>query len=49
MRFYSEGNEIDDKLLVKDITDGICVYLADAESVEIIGNIHDNPELMKGE
>lgn len=41
--------EIDTKKAIKSITDEICVHLGDFESVEIIGNIHDNPELLKGD
>ncbi len=42
---YYEGNE---KVVVEDIADGICVFLGEVELLEIIGNIHDNPELLEG-
>ena len=38
--------ECDEIIVVKDITDGICVYMEAAEYMEVIGNIHDNPELL---
>lgn len=47
---FAQGyHEIDKNIVVKDITDGICVYLGEVETMESVGNIYDNPELLKGE
>ncbi|MDE6780955.1 MAG: YopX family protein [Ruminococcus sp.] len=43
--FYQGYHEIDENIVVKDITD--CVYFGEVELLEVIGNIHDNPELME--
>lgn len=39
--------ECDEIIVIKDITDGICVYMEAAEYMEVIGNIHDNPEMLE--
>ena len=45
---FAQGyHEIDKNIVVKDITDGICVYLGEVETMESVGNIYDNPELLK--
>lgn len=41
--------EVDDQVVVKDITDGVCKCLGAVEFLEVIGNIYDNPELMEGD
>ncbi|MDE6425592.1 MAG: YopX family protein [Ruminococcus sp.] len=44
---YYSFHEADEIIIVKDITDGVCIYFGAVESLEVIGNIHDNPELME--
>lgn len=44
--FFHGFHEIDHYELVNDITDGICIYLGEVESVEVIGNIYENKELI---
>ncbi len=44
---YDGVYECDEIIVVKDITDGICVYMEAAEYMEVIGNIHDNPEMLE--
>lgn len=47
---YFQGyHEINKTIVIKDVTDVNCIYLAEVESVEVIGNIHDDPELLEGE
>lgn len=44
---YDGFYECDEIIVVKDITDGICVYMEAAEYMEVIGNIHDNPKMLE--
>ncbi len=44
---YSGYWEHDTVKVVEDITDDVCVIIGEVEYVEVIGNIHDNPELLK--
>lgn len=44
--FYNGYHEVDENIVVKDITDG--VYLGEVELLEVIGNIMDNSELLEG-
>lgn len=44
------GNPKISKILVKNMTDyNTMVYLNISNELEVIGNIHDNPKLLKGE
>lgn len=47
--FFQGYHEIDEEVIVKDITDGICVYLGEVEDLEIVGNIYDNLEMIESE
>ncbi|MDE6787722.1 MAG: YopX family protein, partial [Ruminococcus sp.] len=47
--FFQGYREVDENIVVKDMTDGVCVYFGEVELLEVIGNIHDNPELLRGE
>lgn len=45
--YYHGYYEAVERVVVEDITDEICVFLGAVEFLEVIGNIHDNPELLE--
>ncbi len=41
--FFQGYHEIEEDIVVEDITDGTCVYFGEVESLDVIGNIYDAP------
>lgn len=41
--FFQGYHELEEDIVVEDITDGTCVYFGEVESLDVVGNIYDAP------